>query len=181
MSRPAVDYSGRTGYTSGAMDEYRRHLAQEVQRPAVELFAAFARFDFALKRGGYLAGTEGHRADANWNGFANDLGPDFLLTLKGSPQAAIFFTKPPKTLKVVNGEASFVVPEVIVNTQQLFEAVRRVRNNLFHGDKPHMDGRDSDLIAASLFVLDAAFEAAQHNPLCNAVTYAFVFAPINDH
>jgi hypothetical protein len=39
--------------------------------------------------------------------------------------------------------------------EELWNAVKRVRNNLFHGDKTHWDAtRDPDLLRSALAVID---------------------------
>jgi hypothetical protein len=63
----------------------------------------------------------------------------------------------------------------------LFEAVRLVRNNLFHGEKARLDDRDVDLLNASLFVLDLAMAWCAREVRCRRVPAAFVFAVVPAH
>ena len=50
---------------------------------AVEFFAAFSRFEFALKRGGFLSGEIGGKAGPDWNRFADALEPGFFADMQG--------------------------------------------------------------------------------------------------
>ncbi len=47
------------------------------------------------------------------------------------------------------------------NAAELFESIKTARNNLFHGDKRHDNQRDTALMLAALFILNAAFDAIQ--------------------
>ncbi|MEX1180418.1 MAG: hypothetical protein WEB63_06345 [Cucumibacter sp.] len=165
------------------MNDYRVGVGDHVPALARTFFATFSRFEFALKRGGFAAGEIGKAASANWDKFAEKLDEGgFLKKIEAAPQAAIFFTRPPKRLTViVGGEVDFEEMAVAVNAQQLLEAVRRVRNNLFHGEKTYIDDRDKDLMTAGLFVLDSAFEAAMQTTDCDRMTIAFAFAPVGRH
>jgi hypothetical protein len=160
------------------MDGYRAGIAHEMTADAVTFFAVFARFEFALKRGGFLLGALGQSAHANWNDFAAALGAGFFAQMTAAKEAVIFFKNQPRCLKVTGAdEVEFQKPADIVNLQQLFEAVRLVRNNLFHGEKAYLNQRDHDLIAASLFVLDSAIGECANVPACTRVPFAFIFAP----
>lgn len=143
------------------MNGYRAGLAGLLPPLAVEFFVAIARFDFALKRGGFLAGETDKKASADWDGFASFLGPAFFNRMKEEPPARIFFEAPPKRLVVTSdGGSEFRDAEPIANAQTLLLAVRLVRNNLFHGEKPGVNVRDEKLMTAALFILDSAFQVA---------------------
>lgn len=164
------------------MAPYRIDIEHQIIPEAVVFFAVFSRFEFALKRGGFLMGAPGNSAHADWNTLATTLGPAFFATLHATPEASIFFTAQPKRLVVVDQDnVTFEEPDDIVNLQMLFEAVRLVRNNLFHGEKAYIGQRDKDLLAASLFVLDSTMAACETTPACARVPIAFAFAPIGGH
>lgn len=163
------------------MDEYRQHLRNEIPAEAVDLFATFSRFEFALKRGGFLAGGIDDWASPNWTAFANALGVPFLQAMQAAPEAQIFFDEPPLRLeRVADDDVAFRPRPPVNSTRRLLDAVKLVRNNLFHGDKAAFRPRDRELIQASLFVLDSAMAACEQIEECRRVPRAFVFAAVND-
>jgi hypothetical protein len=143
------------------MDDYRLYLGDEMPKLAREFFATFSRFEFALKRGGFAAGAVGGPASPDWNRFSNLLGQPFLDKMRQAPEAVVYFTEPPRKLMVVAlDEVNFVDQPAIGGVQQLFEALRLARNNLFHGDKPYIGGRDETLLKQTAQALPSA-RAAQ--------------------
>lgn len=164
------------------MSEYRDRIERFIEPITLEFFATFSRFEFALKRGGYLRGETGGRASPDWIGFGTDLGEPFFQRMKAENGARVFFEKPPKRLTVTAAlGVEFTEQAPIVNSQMLLEAISLVRNNLFHGEKPYIDERDTHLLRASLFVLDSAFAAAQNRDELRTVCDAFRYARINAH
>ena len=164
------------------MNDYRIGIEQNLTPIALEFFATFSRFEFALKRGNYAAGDEGKKASPDWNGFAGDLGEDFFKQMEAADAARIFFKAPPKRLTIkVGGGVEFTDQDKVTNTQMLLAAVGLVRNNLFHGEKIWMGDRDVALIRASLFVLDSAYVTANAREGMRQVCAAFRYAQINPH
>ena len=164
------------------MSDYRIGIEQNLAPIALEFFATFSRFEFALKRGNYAAGDEGRKASPDWNGFAGDLGEDFFKQMKTADAAQIFFNAPPKRLTVkVGGGVEFTDQDKLTNTQMLLAAVGLVRNNLFHGEKIRMGDRDEALMRASLFVLDSAYATANAREDMRQVCAAFRYGQINPH
>ncbi len=164
------------------MKDYRNGIEQNLAPIALEFFATFSRFEFALKRGTYAAGYEGKRASPDWIRFAGDLGDDFFTQMEAADAARIFFEAPPKRLTIkVGGGVEFTDQAKLANTQMLLEAVGLVRNNLFHGEKIWVGERDEALIRASLFVLDSAYAAASAREDMRQVCAAFRYAHINPH
>lgn len=162
------------------MDEYRRHLNVDIPTVVTEFFVTFSRFEFALKRGGFLKiGEIGSRAGPDWDEFAKALEPGFFAKMQTSERAEIFFKDQPKSLRVAAAQrVAFDTPDPIVNGEMLFGAVRLVRNNLFHGEKPRVTDRDQALMTASLFVLDSAMSDCHENERCTGVPQAFAFSQI---
>lgn len=145
-------------------------------------FMVFSRFDFALKRGGFVLGNVGGRAEANWDVFANALGIEFFNTVRLVPEVGIFFNNPPKKLMVMeDGSADFADAEPPTSSAELFVTVRRVRNNLFHGEKFWVGERDENLMNAALLVLDLAFNACTNIPACAGVPLAFRESRVKPH
>jgi hypothetical protein len=139
---------------------------------AERFFKTFSRFEFALKESGYL--PEKGKAFADWHAFARDLGSAFFAEVRDSEKASTLLRSPPKTQVAVHKILEFKSTVRPNNTQELLEAVCRVRNNLFHGGKsgePDADSsdprRNEKLIAEAQWVLELAL---QHS---DAVRYAF--------
>ncbi|HVY20684.1 MAG TPA: hypothetical protein VHA70_11500 [Bauldia sp.] len=161
------------------MDKYRAQIAQFVSPLAIEFFATFSRFEFALKRGGFLGGGIGEKAEANWDTFAGALEPSFFAAMLNASAARIFFEAPPKNLiRVSIDDVEYQQAAVIDNGPKLFVAVRRVRNNLLHGEKFYIGDRDEALMRAALFVLDSAMAECSVRARCQKVPGAFQYAHI---
>lgn len=139
------------------------HVAPEL---AYQFLRIFARLEFALKGvSAYCQGDEGAKASANWTAFGAQVGPVLAVELAAHPEwRVVLLDHPPQKEVVRHGVAIFEaralgggMPEA-----QLLEAVRRVRNNLFHGGKEKPErwpGHDTALITVSLEVLQAAADA----------------------
>ncbi|MGB0083950.1 MAG: hypothetical protein WBP94_01055 [Rhodomicrobiaceae bacterium] len=97
-----------------------------------------------------------------WRTFAESLPADFFARMQAAPEAAIYFNRPPDHL-VPNGtdgvrwSGNAVQPH---DAAILFDSIKTARNNLFHGDKAHDNDRDKELRTTALFILNAAYEAA---------------------
>lgn len=132
----------------------------------IEFFAVFSRFEYSLKCAGYFDKNK-HYVAADWDDFANELNSPFEKKLKQNYQlkSAVDYltTNPPK--KQINSDGglswSKTSPwdgkEPIL--KWLLTAVRRIRNNLFHGGKfrggPVEDPtRDQRLLECSLCILE---------------------------
>lgn len=140
-------------------------LLSSLPREAVSFFAFFARFEFALKRTEYLSTGKKSRAKPNWDKFANDLGQPFLDEVFRSSRASALVSRPPISQIVTGGRLGWREGESITNVEKLFQAIRLVRNNLFHGGKfPNPAGfvsdvsRDRELLVQSQMVLEMALE-----------------------
>lgn len=164
------------------MDGYRAHIEYHHSLQAMQFFVVFSRYEFALKRGGFLKGSPGKRAEPDWDSFAEKLGSIFFDAMRAAPEADIFFSAQPKRLIVVDAKTvDFVKPANIVNGKMLFEAIRLVRNNLFHGEKPCLRARDKKLLTASLFVLDSAMQSCPTTKGCELVPPTFDYAHIGEY
>lgn len=124
-------------------------------------FVVFSKFECALKRSGYLAASP--NASVNWDRFTADLGEDIFQELKSSGSITQLLTNPPKKQTVVDGRLSWSPVDAPMNTSTLFAAIRRVRNNLFHGGKYPLrpvdePSRDTQLLAESLRAISRALE-----------------------
>jgi len=125
---------------------------------ATAFFAAFSRFEFALKRAGYLRNKD--IADADWDRFAGSLDQAFLDEVRVAKFAQETLAKPPGKPIRKGDIVDWREAPPIENVQGLFIAIRQARNNLFHGEKFIGDGvkdsRDRRLLADGLAVLELA-------------------------
>ncbi len=124
--------------------------------------ATFARFEFAMKRSGYLSNAcLGAKAEANWDTFAVDLGSDLFEKCKADMSTRSLFDKPPELLKVkADNKVDWQTRGAIETTANLLLAVRDIRNNLLHGEKNRSADRDVALVKAAQIVLDHAWNIA---------------------
>jgi hypothetical protein len=110
---------------------------------AWEFFKIFACAEYSLKRASFLVNK--HRAEANWDDFANKIHDCVTSELKRpSPHAeryrsakSFMLEHPPKIQINRGGELEWEDLEEIAGNETLIllKYVRRVRNNLFHGGK----------------------------------------------
>lgn len=136
---------------------------------ACQLFKIFAEYEYALKQDGYFKNTNRGDIIIDWNKFANEkIGNDFLESLgENSESAKYILDKPPMKQTVIN--SNIIWKEISNNgasVQVLFEHIRRVRNNLFHGAKFGTSwfepSRSKKLIHHSIIVLNS-FKSKLYN------------------
>ncbi|WP_132665857.1 hypothetical protein [Rhizobium sp. PP-CC-3G-465] len=149
--------------TRSPMTQLEDYFRQKVSQEGFDLFAVFARFEYAMKKGGFRRHAS---PDAAWQSFAGALPGDFYATMQAAPEARVYFDQPPAYLvrDAFDGVEWSKTPVVVKDASSLFEAIKVARNNLFHGDKAHDNDRDTKLMAAALFVLNSAFAATERDP-----------------
>lgn len=132
-------------------------LLRDFPTGSIGLFVVFSRFEFAMKDTGYVVGNE-NEAKADWNRLAAKLGEGFFAGV--APSIPTLIRTPPKKQTVSGGSLDWKPRKPPANTQELLEAVRAVRNNLFHGGKsgPPDAARDEALIASATTVLTEILE-----------------------
>jgi hypothetical protein len=104
---------------------------------SLDFLATFARFEYALKRTGYVRGDE-TRAEADWDRFAKA-----LATLDGETLAPVIgscqylSSNPPRKHILVDGALGWGRRRGRAgsNIEEILLDVRTVRNNVFHGGK----------------------------------------------
>jgi len=145
------------------------HLAQRV-------FIEFARFEYCLKVSGFLKTGDG-KADPDWDAFSNccEMKQLFEEIRSGNATACdkmrYILERPPKKQIAQSGRLMWDDPPPPVDSSQdYFGAVRRVRNNLFHGGKFNSEffepERSAKLLEAVLCVLKCARE--RHTKIAEA-------------
>ncbi len=130
---------------------------------AISFFVFFSRFEYALKAtgtGGYL--KKKRRAKPNWEKLAKELGSSFWNEVRDSGKAAEILKRPPREQIVKNDNLDWEDTS-IGNAEQLFDAIRLIRNNLFHGGKYPLRvipdaSRDIALLEQAQWILDLALE-----------------------
>jgi hypothetical protein len=142
------------------LNQLQDYFRERIPKGGCDLLAVFSRFEFALKTGGFR--RERH-AEASWLRFAELLPASFIEKMFSSPEAEVLFQAPPDHLVIDGAEGVRWSgnPSVPRNNVELFEAIKRVRNNLMHGDKRHDVARDVSLVSAALFVLNSAYVEAE--------------------
>jgi len=122
-------------------------------------FIVFSRLEYALKRTGstkYARGDE-NWVEANWTAFASEVDSRFRPEKTAALSQAVEYIEhhPPLKQVLASHRLDFkpVVEDTGVRLNNLLLAVRRARNNLFHGGKfpdptgPIKDpGHDKDLL-----------------------------------
>ena len=131
---------------------------------AAEFFHVFARMEYALKGSGFNRGDG--PAEPDWTAFAVAI--ENLIDTPPSEEvrnAVDFILKaPPKKQLIANGliEWKEIAPSTNSRSDALFQYIRRIRNNLFHGGKFNghwfSPERSEHLMRAGLTVLKAAVE-----------------------
>lgn len=131
-----------------------------------QFFAAFARFEYAMKATRYCRGDRHGNAVPDWRTLKEALGQAILPFPEGPSGELINYllATPPEVQMFEDGQPAFhVVPLDGANLgAQAIEGAKRVRNNLFHGGKhtPHSSPeRDTKLVKAALVVLEACLVA----------------------
>jgi hypothetical protein len=128
---------------------------------AVKFLATFLRFEFALKEACF--GLENGDAQVDWGRVTIKLGVPFFLRIKESGRADTLMKKPPKKQIAHNYALEWEQKAPPKTIADLFEAVRRVRNNLVHGGKsgdPEYDAddprRNENLIREAQWIVEQA-------------------------
>lgn len=139
---------------------------REFNRATQEFVYVFSRMEYALKRAGYYNDSKNGYIDVSWDKFVNSLENGFFDNNKDSEDFKYLVEFPPKKLGIQSDEkgSEWLAQKCPQTALELFVAVRRVRNNLFHGGKYHGQqllwvSRNDALIRACLGVLKTAREA----------------------
>ena len=131
---------------------------------ACEFLGVFARFEFALKAGGF-AERDATGVSPKWDGFARTIDGKFNPANSVELNEAVDYllNRPPRKEVLINNQIDWrdAAPDAnLTRAERVLLMVRRVRNNLFHGGKflaPEGEGDDRDklLVQHSLAVLKA--------------------------
>ena len=126
---------------------------------AAKLFACFSRFEFALKECGYVKANRYGWAEPDWDRFsALDGLPSLVQRLRIDGAAAELLQHPPRQQVVARGHWEWADASPIVEGATFVRAIKRVRNNLFHGGKAGADPRDDQLCEDAVACLVALLD-----------------------
>lgn len=109
------------------------------RRLAWEFFVLFSRFEYALKRAGFLKNLPDAQAD--WGRFAREVDTTFWKLTAPAVAAAVTYYEehPPRKQQNESGELRWSMPMQLGDGEKRLEllcrAICQVRNNLFHGGK----------------------------------------------
>jgi hypothetical protein len=118
------------------MDLVEEALHDKLPEVAVSFFVVFSRFECAMKRIGTYARGDEKGVDADWDRLAADLGKSFFDQVVATGIAPVLVDKPPKKqIMLADGSLGWRDMGPVKNTNDLFLAIRRARNNLIHGGK----------------------------------------------
>lgn len=151
---------------------------------AVEFFCVFSRFEFALKKGGFIRGNPGQPAWPDWHAFSRLPEIQCLFAeLSRRPRVRYIIENPPKTQIVREHDGrSYVEWEAQVgrveNIEMLIDAARQTRNNLFHGGKTAIE--PVERAERNAMLIDAANEVLQTLLMANDAVRAIFLQEYDD-
>ena len=132
-----------------------------LSKDAVKFIATILRFEFALKEDGF--GPKKGKAFVEWGRVTKELGQTFYTRIQQSGKAETIMRRPPKKQVSRDHAPEWELQNPPANVEELFEAVRRVRNNLVHGGKagdpeydPDDPGRNEKLIGEAQWIIEEA-------------------------
>jgi hypothetical protein len=145
----------------------------------LEFFANFSRFEYALKRAGFVKSDRHLNAMPDWDRFARKVagGLGEVADEDFKTAKSYLLQNPPRKQVLKDKRVQWETNRKRDNEpegQYLLRLVRDVRNNLFHGGKYDHESvddrslRNSDLLNASLNILDQCLQLDN--------TLAFFFA-----
>ncbi len=141
----------------------------------LDFLVTFARFEYALKRAGYLLGNE-QSVSPDWDKFAKELADADELSLAPVFESSEYLeaSPPMKQIKSKNSVGWVRLNPMKTRIESLLFDVRTVRNNLFHGGKFEImsveePARNERLIRSCLAALDNILEL----PIAGSVAQYF--------
>jgi hypothetical protein len=158
------------------MPNLQDRLRDKAPRQGWNLFVVFARYEFAMKRGGF---RKTRHAAAAWRTFADAVPQDFFKKMSSAHETSVIFDTSPKSLvRLGERDAQWMNnPATPTNVEQILGCVETIRNNLVHGDKNTDNQRDNDLLESALFILNALYDEIP--PLPQLANFVSQFENLN--
>src|SRR5258708_987071 len=104
-----------------------------------EFLVSFARFEYALKGGGYARRGDNHAVKPDWDRFTRVLETEHADLVESIVGAGQYLLDEPARVQVVRGNTLGWADAPRIGGESdfsyLIRSLRRVRNNLFHGGK----------------------------------------------
>ncbi len=111
-----------------------------------EFFREFAQFEHTIKNNGYYHLAKGDEVRTSWRSFTDEMSKcqDLFDRANSEPHIKYLIENPPE-IRIHKGDRlDWRSPPEIKSTSDLIDAVQRIRNNLFHGDKSGPASESSD-------------------------------------
>lgn len=144
-------------------------MTPDIEPVVINFWYAFSRTEYAMKESIYFRGNE-KRVDPDWREFAKAAHAGVMTLAKDDEELRnaldYLHNHPPRRQVVMDGRPGWIdAPVDVENANSLFEGMRCVRNNLFHGGKMSAakfgSERDLKLIGAAYVVLIASVNSVQ--------------------
>lgn len=146
-----------------------------IEKSACEYFLFLSKFEYALKKSGYVTADSNSNASPDWNRFKEDMHGKISVD-KNDADISVLLKQRPARQTYKDGQLGWSQPQKIGDNDNkaLIDACLTIRNNLFHGGK-HGDGnagRNETLIKAATKILNSALDANSD------VKQQFIFAEL---
>jgi hypothetical protein len=143
-------------------------IRKEIQNLIFDFFQRISIFEYTLKYKGYFhqKNTNCYVAKPDWDAFINRIKPNLPVSISDINDPLLenglkyLMNHPPQKQIIQNNTLSYSrlskeMDEDSIDWNKVVVYIRRVRNNLFHGEKnPFENERDVELIESSLLVID---------------------------
>jgi hypothetical protein len=148
-------------------------LSTEMLGEPTHFFATFSRFEWALGNEGNRFTKSGTQVGINWDKVGQAFGKSFYDKVEADETARRLIDDPP--LKLTNGGTLGLIfdsnPIACGDASAVFNALARIRNNLFHGYKNGIEADDRQHIANGLAVMRVAYDFCDQHPQLRLVTH----------
>lgn len=154
-------------YYDKFLKSYNEYFSKDNQKVINDFFVVFFRFEYALKKAGFINQGKQNKVLANWDQFISNIRKEFE-SIDSYPDIvsdsiSYIMNHPPNIQVLDNGRLIWKPRSEINNETPLIHnlslRIRDIRNNLFHGGKYRLydnrnPTRDVRLIKSALVILD---------------------------
>jgi hypothetical protein len=136
------------------MDEFSSMFG--IDKLCLDFFIVFSRFEYCLKRAGYIIGDE-KNCGADWDSFFSNYNSKINVLLE-KESFQYLLKNPPKKQVLKNSELAWIDSRESNDLKAINIYLKRIRNNLFHGGKFPMQpiaepARNKELLNSGLKIL----------------------------